>query len=153
MTRETRGGDSSTRGADDRSSRMQVGLSIYGEITQSALNPPRDPLHEAAMNFVAAEVWTRPGLSRRDRRLATISCVAATGVEYALGLLIRGALLSGDLTFDELQELALHLAAYVGFPRASAFQREIVGVARELGLVGPTPVDGPDSSRPPSAAS
>jgi len=67
------------------------------------------------------EVWTRPGLSDRDRRLITLACLGIVGSERTVGLHIRGALDSGDLTAAELDAFIFQFAAYAGFARASAF--------------------------------
>ena len=61
------------------------------------------------------EVWTRPGLSLRDRELVTVSVIAALGRERQLRLHLRGALNAG-LGRDELIEAFMHLAYYAGYP-------------------------------------
>lgn len=67
------------------------------------------------------EVWSQPGLSSRERRLITLACLGIVGSERTVGLHIRGALDSGDLTPEELDAFILHFGVYAGFPRASAF--------------------------------
>ena len=41
-------------------------------------DPPTDgsPVSIGQLDFVLAEIWSRPGLSRRDRRFITLACVA-----------------------------------------------------------------------------
>jgi alkylhydroperoxidase/carboxymuconolactone decarboxylase family protein YurZ len=36
-----------------------------------------------------------------------------------------GALINGELTVDQLQEAVLHLAYYIGWPRASALSQGV----------------------------
>ena len=61
------------------------------------------------------EVWERPGLSKRDRSLATISALTALGkmdqLKFHLGYARRNG-----VTDDELKEALLQLAFYSGWP-------------------------------------
>jgi alkylhydroperoxidase/carboxymuconolactone decarboxylase family protein YurZ len=67
------------------------------------------------VEFVAGEVWSRPGLDRRTKSLVTIATLAATGRPLGLELNIRLALGNGA-TRKEVVETLLHIAAYAGFP-------------------------------------
>ena len=73
------------------------------------------------IDFVFAEVWERPGLSRRDRRFVTLPCVAAADAEAPLRDHVYAALNSGDVTITEMRETVLHFAVYSGWPKASRF--------------------------------
>lgn len=61
------------------------------------------------------EVWERPGLSRRDRSLVTISALTALGKTDQLRFHLGFARHHG-VTDDELKEALLHLAFYTGWP-------------------------------------
>jgi 4-carboxymuconolactone decarboxylase len=76
---------------------------------------------ETLEQIAFGEVWQRPGLSVRERRLITLACLGIVGTERTVGLHIRGALDSGDLSAEELDAFILHFGVYAGFPRASAF--------------------------------
>ena len=87
-------------------------------------DPPDDttPSTSAGLiDFVFAEVWSRPGLSRRDRRFVTLPCVAAADADGPLCDHVYAALNSGDLTITEMRETVLHFAVYSGWPKASRF--------------------------------
>lgn len=75
--------------------------------------------------FVFGEVWNRGGLTRKERRLVTLAAVAETGLEDEIDAHVYGALRSGDLTVDELQEVVLHFAVYSGWPKAARFDRAV----------------------------
>jgi 4-carboxymuconolactone decarboxylase len=63
------------------------------------------------------DVWERPGLSKRDRSLITVSTlVALNRTEQLKGHLMRA--LDNGVTKDELIELITHLAFYSGWPTA-----------------------------------
>jgi 4-carboxymuconolactone decarboxylase len=73
------------------------------------------------------DVWARPGLSRRDRSLATVSALIALNRPDQLRSHLALARENG-VTRDELVEAITHLAFYAGWPNAVA----AVGVAREV---------------------
>lgn len=62
-----------------------------------------------------ADIWTRPGLSDRDRRLLLIGALTATGQHDVLGIQIPAALESGDLDPDALREIVIFLCHYAGW--------------------------------------
>ncbi|MBV8930884.1 MAG: carboxymuconolactone decarboxylase family protein [Mycobacteriaceae bacterium] len=64
-------------------------------------------------------IWTRPGLSMRDKRLMTLSVVTALGLQDLSEVQVNAALQNGELTEDELSEMAIFLTHYVGFPLGS----------------------------------
>ena len=73
------------------------------------------------------DVWARPGLSRRDRSLVTVSALIAMNRPDQLRshlALARG----NGVTRDELIEAITHLAFYAGWPSAVM----AVGVAKEV---------------------
>jgi 4-carboxymuconolactone decarboxylase len=70
---------------------------------------------EYVLEFVAGEVWSRPGLDRRTKSLSTIAALAALGRPLALELNIRMALNNGA-SRQEVTETLLQIAPYAGFP-------------------------------------
>ncbi len=93
---------------------------------------PGDVFLEQTLDRVFGEVWTRPALSRRERRLITLATVAMTGAPTALDVHVRSALTTGDLTVDELVEVATHVAQYAGFPLATELYTRARRIAGEL---------------------
>lgn len=92
-----------------------------------AAEPPRDlsPEEDARFDYLFGELWGRPGLGRRERRLVTITCAAFAVTAQPLIDHSYGALESGDLTIDELLEVVLHFAVYCGWPKASNLEMYI----------------------------
>jgi 4-carboxymuconolactone decarboxylase len=84
-----------------------------------------DPLTEATIDHVFAEIWDRPGLTRKERRWIALSCVGASGAPMAMKAHVTGALRSGDITIEELREFVLQFAVYQGFPKATALHAAV----------------------------
>ena len=103
--------------------RTETGRRFYREVMVSDPPPPATPyLSQGVVDSVFGELWNRPGLSRRDRRLVTLACVAAAAVEVPIEQHVYAALASGDLTREEMQVVVLDFAYYAGWPRASALE-------------------------------
>lgn len=66
-------------------------------------------------NVLYADVWERPGLSKRDRSLVTVSALIAMSRPDQLRSHIGLATTNG-LTREELAEAITHLAFYSGWP-------------------------------------
>jgi 4-carboxymuconolactone decarboxylase len=67
------------------------------------------------VEFLAGEIWSRPGMDLRTRSLVTVAALTATGRTLGLELNMRMALNNGASRQD-LVETLLQLAPYAGFP-------------------------------------
>ncbi|WP_100814703.1 4-carboxymuconolactone decarboxylase [Microbacterium lacus] len=64
------------------------------------------------------DVWSRPGLQRRERSIAVLTSLIALGHHEELAMHLRAALRNG-LTVDEIREVILQSAIYAGVPAAN----------------------------------
>lgn len=103
-----------------RSDEAGRGARAFAELMGSTAADPT-PTPSALLDFVFAQVWQRPGLSRRDRWFIALPCLAAADTEEPLREHIYATLTSGDVTIDEIRETVLHFAVYAGWPKASLF--------------------------------
>lgn len=102
----------------DPEARLACGEAAFVDINYVPA-PPRDNAYFGAgiLNFVFGEVWLRPGLGMKERRLITVACVAFQDADLPIMSHVYAALKSGDISFDEMDELVLHFAAYYGFAK------------------------------------
>ena len=110
--------------------------------------PPRasTPYQEVgSAGFCFADVWSRPGLDTRARRFLTLACAWMTGVEKPIWAHMYGALKTGDVTYEEMQEAILHFAVYAGMPLASRLEPTLEEVWKQVQADG-----GPVKRRPPA---
>ncbi|MEK1874434.1 MAG: carboxymuconolactone decarboxylase family protein, partial [Rhizobium altiplani] len=73
------------------------------------------------------DIWERPGLSKRDRSLVTISALIALNRPDQFKSHIRLGLQNG-LSKDEIVETITHMAFYSGWPSAVSS----VAIAKEV---------------------
>ncbi|MFJ8816378.1 carboxymuconolactone decarboxylase family protein [Amycolatopsis thermoflava] len=88
---------------------------VYGPGFTDSLPAERTPMLEKTVDHLFGEIWSRPGLSVRDRRLLVLGATAALGRADLIEIQVRGALHNGELTAEQLREAALHLQYYVGW--------------------------------------
>ncbi|WP_242112049.1 carboxymuconolactone decarboxylase family protein [Luteimonas aquatica] len=74
-------------------------------------------LAELTDGLLFDDIWTRPGLSPRERSLATVSALIALNRLEQLPFHLRRAVDNG-VTREQLAELITHLAFYGGWPVA-----------------------------------
>jgi 4-carboxymuconolactone decarboxylase len=68
-------------------------------------------------DLLFADIWERPGLSKRDRSLVTVAALVALYRTEQIGAHLKLAIANG-LTREELTEAITHLAFYAGWPNA-----------------------------------
>src|SRR5450755_3870117 len=112
------------------------------------------PFQDLITRYAWGEIWSRPGLTRPERSMITITALAALRQEEELALHLRAALRNG-LTEAQIQEVLLQVAIYAGVPaanRAFAIAQRVLGevsgqpgeVSGQPGEVSgqPAPADG-----------
>jgi 4-carboxymuconolactone decarboxylase len=74
------------------------------------------PFIDVTVDHLFGAVWTREALDLRDRRMVTIGVLAALGQAPLLEIQFGAALERGELSEEQVRELVLHLAHYIGWP-------------------------------------
>lgn len=78
------------------------------------------------------EIWNRPALPHKVRRMIVIAQMVALGRWEEFALHVRAALQSGDLGPDDLKEVLLQSAVYCGVPAANHAFKEARAVIEAL---------------------
>ena len=63
-------------------------------------------------------VWSRPGLSKRERSMLTIALLAALGHDEEVAMHVRASVNTGTSP-EDIKEALLHVAVYAGVPAAN----------------------------------
>lgn len=66
-----------------------------------------------------ADIWNRPGLTDRDRRLLLIGLLAGSNQHDVLTIQIPAAYAAGELDAQQLREIVILLCHYAGWPSGS----------------------------------
>jgi len=75
------------------------------------------PIQELVTEYCWGVVWTRDGLPRKTRSLINLAMLTVLNRSHELGAHVRGAVTNGA-TEQEIQEVLLQTAIYVGVPAA-----------------------------------
>ncbi|MGX7677950.1 carboxymuconolactone decarboxylase family protein [Jatrophihabitans sp. DSM 45814] len=136
-TRETDTRETDTRETDNQevvlpSERRARGRRVLEEVIGRPASEVLTAREETLLDFVMAEVWTRPNLGMRERRLVALTTLAGANSYRELERHIYGTLASGDLSRDELDEWVLHFAVYCGWGMAETADRMILDQWEQL---------------------
>ena len=104
------------------SERRARGLEMMKKVYAGDVPVPPEgasPFADIMLEQVFAEVWTRPALPVRDRRLLIMGVIACMGESVTWGIQAKAALVNGELTPEQVREALIHVAQYAGYPRAA----------------------------------
>lgn len=92
------------------------------------------PFQDFITRYAWGEIWSRPGLTRAERSIVTLTVLAALQHEDELAMHVKAALRNG-LTEAQIQEVLLQVGLYAGVPvanRAFAIANRVVAEERAL---------------------
>jgi 4-carboxymuconolactone decarboxylase len=89
---------------------------VHGDRSLATIESLGD-LGELIIQVAYGEVYSRPGLSLRERQIASVAALVATGRSSQLPVHLRSSIKAG-LTTEELQEVIIQTATIAGFPPA-----------------------------------
>lgn len=116
----------------DADSRRQRGLEVYRKMgwgENAGVKELDDDLWAFTTDVLFGEIWSRPGLSLRERELVTLATLMAAKAD-GIALHMRHAHNLG-ITFDEMKEVILQSTIYLGMPKALFAMRKLKAVMAE----------------------
>src|SRR6478672_5567917 len=121
-----------TRTTMDDQERRDKGFEIRRKVLGDAhvdravaqTTPLTSEFQDLITRYAWGEIWTRPGLDVRSRRILVIGTLIALGRFDEFRMHARAALSEGGFSLDDLKEIVLQQAIYCGIPAANtAFQQ------------------------------
>ena len=109
--------------------RRQVLGDAHVDRASAHTTPLTAEFQDLITRYAWGEIWTRPGLDQRTRRILVLGTLVALGRFEEFRMHARAALGEGGFSADDLKEIVLQQAIYCGVPAANtAFEilREIV---------------------------
>ena len=110
---------------------MRVRRAVLGDAhvdrAIASTTPETAAFQDFATRTAWGDIWARPGLSRRERSVATLASLTTGGHGNEIAMHVRAALRNG-LTRDEVAEVLLHTALYAGLPASN----EALAIMRDV---------------------
>jgi 4-carboxymuconolactone decarboxylase len=69
--------------------------------------------------YAWGEIWTRPGLDDRTRRLIVLGSMIALGRWEEFKMHVRAAIVEGGISKNDIKEVIMQQAIYCGIPAAN----------------------------------
>jgi 4-carboxymuconolactone decarboxylase len=94
-----------------------------------------EPFQDLITRYAWGEIWSRPGLTRAERSIVTLTALAVLRQDEELAMHLRAAVRNG-LSHEQIREVLLQVAVYAGVPagnRAFAIAQRVLdgeGAAR-----------------------
>jgi 4-carboxymuconolactone decarboxylase len=112
---------------DSDETRRTTGTTVRREVLGDAhvdraiagTTPLTADFQDLITRYAWGEIWSRPGLEVRTRRILVIGTLIALGHWEEVAMHVRAAFASGDLSSDEIKEIVLQQAIYCGVPAAN----------------------------------
>jgi len=104
---------------DDLPETRRRGLERMEEVYGFEMSDGVGDFFRYTADHLFADIWTRPGLTDRDRRLLLIGLLAGSGGQDVLTIQIPAAHAAGELSDEELREITLLMCHYAGWPMGS----------------------------------
>jgi 4-carboxymuconolactone decarboxylase len=90
---------------------------------------------ELIVRYGWGEVWTRPGLNHRERRLLVLGTMMGLGRWEEFRMHLRAAL-EGQMSLGDIKEVFLQQAIYCGVPIANTAHHHLEEIMAELKAKG-----------------
>lgn len=113
--------------------RRRRGLAKMNEVYAWDMPDMPGDFFAVTVDHLFADIWSRPGLSMRDKRIMTLSVVTALGLPDLAEIQVNAALHNGEMTESDLREMAVFITHYVGFPLGSTFNGVVEKVIARRG--------------------
>jgi 3-oxoadipate enol-lactonase/4-carboxymuconolactone decarboxylase len=140
-----------TTDASRHAAGMAVRRAVLGDAHVDAatakITPETADFQDFITRYAWGEIWTRPGLTRRERSFITLSSLVTGGHENEIGMHVRAALTNG-LSQAEISETILHTAIYAGVPAGNSAFAIARAVFAEIDAFQPD-FSQPDASQQP----
>jgi 4-carboxymuconolactone decarboxylase len=112
--------DDTERRAAGLDARRRILGNAYVDRVQAQTSELTADFQDFLTRYVWGEIWTRPGLDQRTRRVLVLGTLIALGRWDEFRLHARAAVDEGGFAIADLREIVLQQAVYCGIPAANA---------------------------------
>jgi 4-carboxymuconolactone decarboxylase len=127
--------DDTERSVQGMTIRREVLGDAHVDRAVAATTPFTADFQDFITRYAWGDIWSRPGLSRAERSMVTLTALAVLRQEEELAMHLRAARRNG-LSADQIKEVLLQVAVYGGVPAANRAFAIAARVLAEEGQAG-----------------
>jgi 4-carboxymuconolactone decarboxylase len=124
----------------DEKERFEAGMKrrrkVLGDAWVDRSNARKNEFNAEFLDLITryawGEIWTRPGLDEKTRRLIVLASMIALGRWEEFRMHVRAALTEGGLSRNDVKEVILQQAIYCGVPAANTAFAEAAAAFAEI---------------------
>ncbi len=105
---------------------LEVFDAVYGPGSSAMVTPYRDsPFNQEIVGNQFANLWGNEAFTIREKRLMVLGATAMLGRQDLVEIQMTGALINGEFTDEQLEQIPLFLLFYAGAGNTTAMFRGI----------------------------
>jgi len=116
---------------------MRIRRAVLGDAHVDRAEAGKRPFDDDFQRLITegawGSVWSRPGLTPRERSMVTIALLAALGHWDEVAMHVRATQNTGA-TPEDVKEALLHVAVYAGVPAANRAIKVVRAAYAEIGV-------------------
>lgn len=118
---------------------LEVFDAVYGAGTSDMVKPFKDtPFNQEIVGNQFANLWGNPAFSIREKRLMVLGATAMLGRQDLVEIQMVGALVNGEFTDEQLEQIPLFLLFYAGAGNCTAMFRGIEAAKARVAAMATT---------------
>lgn len=117
--------------------RRQRGLEMMAQVYGWDVQDGPGDFFGLTVEHLFGEIWTRPGLTIRDRRLLLIGLLVGQGAHDVAEIQLGAALRNAELSPDQLREIVIFLTHYAGWPSGAKLSMQAERLIATHAKTGP----------------
>ncbi|WP_068268956.1 carboxymuconolactone decarboxylase family protein [Aldersonia kunmingensis] len=111
--------------------KRELGLQKMEEVYGFSMSDGPGTHFRYTVEHLFGDIWQRPGLTVRDRRLLLLGALTAQGGFDLAEIQLGAAMQNGELDEEQMREIAVFLCHYVGWPNGTKLDNAVGSVVRK----------------------
>jgi 4-carboxymuconolactone decarboxylase len=111
--------------------KRELGLRMMEQVYGFSMSDGPGTHFRYTVEHLFGDIWQRPGLTVRDRRLLLLGALTAQGGFDLAEIQLGAALANGELDEEQMREIAVFLCHYVGWPNGTKLDNAVGSVVRK----------------------
>jgi 4-carboxymuconolactone decarboxylase len=113
--------------------RRELGLETMSKVYGWEVSDGPGDFFGITVEHLFGEIWNRPGLTYRERRLLLIGLLVGRGLDDVVGLQLEAAIGNDEIDVDTLREIVIFLTHYAGWPAGAKLNSQVETIIAKAG--------------------